>query len=390
MRIHAPLLIASLLLLQPTICPARGLVTITGETAAKMKKGKKLNLVWAAPGFDGTQGVKLGKISNETPREAGFVTGYLPAAFAGLVKKDSPYTLNLALTRLNVTETSFNASARVELEGQVVDPVGAVVAAFVDQAEGTITANKTDNARFAAMSIAAVVARELFPSEFAPHEKKSPAIIVAAPKLPSSVIVAAPKKPSPVIVAAPAASPAPAVVSSTAAQEQAATAKPEVSTVPQPAVGKAKPKADAPKAVVAVPLIPPSMAAQMKKGTGLDQAWISPSYDRTSGFSIGEVSYQIEERNDGIDKYLPDALAAIAKPDAPCSLQLRIVQLDLRRPAQGNSSAKLKVEGVLTAKDGTLVAAFVERQLVDGTGDLVDDCRTAARRVVLAITKNLR
>jgi len=387
MKLHAPALIASLLLLQPTFCPAKQLVTISGGTAAKMKKGKKLNLVWAAPGFDGTQGVKLGKISNETPREAGFLTGYLPAAFAGLVKQNSSYTLNLALTRLNLTETSFNASAQVELEGQVVDPAGAVVAAFVDQAEGTITSNKTDNARFAAMAIAAAVGRELFPSEFAPHEKKSPAVIVAAPKQPSSVIVLAPKKPSPVIVAPPAVSPAPAAASSPAAQGQATTIKPEI---PTPAAGKVKPKANEPKAAPAAPLIPPAVAAQLKKGKGLDEIWISPAYDKAKGFSIGEVSYQVEERNDGIDKYLPTALAEIASPDAPCSLQLRIVQLDLRRTPQGTSSAKLKVEGVLTAKDGTLLAAFVERQLVDGTGDLVDDCRTATRKVVQAIAKTLR
>ena len=379
MRLHAPMLIASLLLLQPTLCPAKQLVTISGEMTAKMKKGKRLDLVWAAPGFDGTKGLKLGKISNVTESETGFLKDYLPIALGALVKKDSPYTLNLAVTRLIMTETQINSSARLELEGQVVDPSGAVVAAFVDQDEETITASKRDNARFAAVSIVASMTRDLFPSEFAPNERKSPAIIVAAPKSSSPVIVPALKKPSPVIVAAP-----PALLAA-AVQEPAPAAPAAVPVEAQSRADKAKPQA-----APAAPLIPPAVAAQLKKGKGLDEVWISPAYDKAKGFAIGEVSYQVEERNDGIDKYLPTALEEIAKPDAPCSLQLRIVQLDLRRPAQGNSSAKLKVEGVLTAKDGTLVAAFVERQLVDGTGDLVDDCRTATRKVVQAIAKTLR
>jgi len=385
MRFHAPALIASLLLLQPTFCVAKQPITITGEVAAKMKRGNRLDLVWAAPGFDGTKGIRIGMFSNETTSAAGFLKDYLPVALGKLVKKDSPYTLNLAVTRLIMTETQINASARLELEGKVVDASGAVVAAFVDQAEGTITTRKLDNARFAMISIVASMTKDLFPAEFAPNEKKSPAVIVAAPRQPSPVIVPAPKKPSPVIVEAPSSSPAPAAA--VLAQEPAPAAKPAEA---QPRIDKAKPKAAEPQAASSAPLIPPAVAALMKKSDGLDLVWISPAYDKAKGFSIGEVRYQVEERNDGIDKYLPDALAAIAKPDAPCSLQLRIVQLDLRRPPQGSSSAKLKVEGALMAKDGSLLAAFVERQLVDGTGDLVDDCRTATRKVVQAIAKALR
>jgi hypothetical protein len=378
MRIHVPLLIASLLLLQPTICPAKELVTISGETAAKMKRGKALDLVWAAPEFDGTLGVRIGKISNETEENARVVMDYLPTAFARLVKNDSPYSLNLAVTRLSLREAHERSSAKVTLEGHVVDRGGTVMAVFAEQAEDTVGGNVQDNARAAVRMIVFAMTKDLFVSDL--PLRKSPAIIVAAPEKPqaSNIIVAAPAGSQPSAASSPA--PAPGPKGAVPAPQPVAQAKPKAPS---------KPVAP-PEPVVMVPLISDAVAADMKKGQGIDRIWISPAYDKARGFSIGEVRYQVEERNDGIDRYLPTALAEIAKPDAPCSLQLRIVQLELRSSIKGISGANLKVEGVLTAKDGTLLAAFATRETVKGTGDLVDDCRTAARRVVLAITKNLR
>lgn len=376
MRIHVPLLIASLLLLQPTICPAKELVTISGETAAKMKRGKALDLVWAAPEFDGTLGIRIGKISNETEENARVVTDYLPTALARLVKNDSPYSLNLAVTRLSLREAHERSSAKVTIEGRLVDRAGAIVAAFAEQAEDTVGGNVQDNARAAVRAIVFALTKDLFVSDL--PLKKSPAIIVAAPEKPqaSNIIVAAPAGSQ----LSAASSPAPGPKGAVPAPQPVAQAKPKTPS---------KPVAP-PEPVVVVPLISDAVAADMKKGQDIDRIWISPAYDKARGFTIGEVRYQIEERNDGIDRYLPTALAEIAKPDAPCSLQLRIVQLELRSSIKGISGANLKVEGVLTAKDGTLLAAFATRETVRGTGDLVDDCRTAARRVVLAITKTLR
>ncbi len=128
----------------------------------------------------------------------------------------------------------------------------------------------------------------------------------------------------------------------------------------------------------------------MKRGKALGQVWISPAYDRAAGFALGEVRYQTEARNDGIDQYLPDALAEITRKDAPCTLQLRIVDLATHTTGRNVTSANLGVEGTLVAKDGTLLAAFSTRESANGNGDLVADCRTAARKVVLAIVQEFK
>lgn len=374
MRLHAPALIASLLLLQPAFCPAKDLVTITGETASKMKRGKALDLVWAAPDFDGSLGVKLGRIANETEENARTVTEYLPTALSKLIKVDSPYTLHLAVTRLALREAHERSSAKVTIEGRVVDHAGAIVAAFAEQAEDTVGGNLQENARIAVRTIVFAVTKDLFALDL--PQKKSPAIIVPAPEKP---------QPSKIIVPAPAGS-QPSAAPSLAPSQKAPAPAPQA----KPKTGAATKPIAPPEPVITTPLLPEAVAADMKKGKDLDRVWISPAYDKAKGFSIGEVSYQVEERNDGVDKYLPTALAEIANPDAPCSLQLRIVQLDLRSSIKGISGAKLKVEGVLQAKDGTLLAAFSTRETADGTGDLVDDCRTATRKVVQAIAKTLR
>lgn len=197
----------------------------------------------------------------------------------------------------------------------------------------------------------------------------SPAALSPAPSTASSVVFSAPIQ-----------------AGSKGLAELTPPALPPVSAVPS----TPKPSAVPPHPGVVMPLIPAATSANMKKGSALAQLWISPAYDKSRGFSIGEVSYQVEARNDGVDKYLPNALAEIAKQDAPCSLQLHIVDMTTRAQGKTGSSTNLGVEGVLVAKDGTLVAAFATREYVTGSGDLVEDYRTAARRVVLAISKDLR
>ena len=136
--------------------------------------------------------------------------------------------------------------------------------------------------------------------------------------------------------------------------------------------------------------IPEAIRAGMKRGSRLGHVWIAPAYDRKGGFALGEVRYQVAARNDGIDKFLPDALAGISNKDAACSLQLDIVQLDIRRKTTGGSSVFLGVQGRVTAQDGTILAAFESQEKINGIGDSVDDCRQAARAVVLGISKDLK
>lgn len=120
------------------------------------------------------------------------------------------------------------------------------------------------------------------------------------------------------------------------------------------------------------------------------KVWISPAYDRSGGFSLGEVRYEVEARNDGVDQYLPGALAAICRADASSTLQLRVVQLQIRTQGQTGSMARLGVEGNIIAKDGSILVAFSTLESAVGSLDLTDTCRTASRSVVSAIAKELK
>ncbi len=389
MKIQTPILITALLLLQTTSSPAKGPISIPSETVTHMKKGKNLDLVWAVPGFDGTKGFLLGKVSNESEDEASAVLEYFPVALASLIKSDSPYTLRVAVVMVKLKSSpSGRASAKVEAEGLLVDKGGTVVAAFTAYAAKTDSGNEQDNARLAVRAIAFKMSKDLFPANL-PSYEKSPAVMVAVP-----AGSAAPMRVAQIPGGQlPGNAPAPSVVSSASVLggSQALADVPSPVLPAQPAVSsQSKPKVVPPPPSVGMPLIPAATAANMKKGSALAHLWISPDYDKASGFSIGEVSYQVQARNDGIDKYLPGALAEIAKEDAPCSLHFHIVELTTRAQGQSGSNSQLGVEGVLVTKDGTLVAAFATRESVIGSGDLVADYRTAARRVVLAISKELR
>lgn len=342
-----------------------------------MKKGKRCDLVWASPEFDSTKGFRLGRVSNDSNNETRVVTEYFPVALSKHIKSDSPYILHLSVVKIRMHSTpSGNSGAQVAVEGRFTDGSDAVVAAFTAHASETIGGNERDNARLCVRTIVFAMSKDLIPSAI-PSNEKSPEIIVADTEADApSPSVASPapgkKKDSSVLRSAP-------MDTAPSAASSAGTTAP-LTTPPSNPLDAAS------------PLIPPSMLSEMKRGSALTKLWVSPEYDKTTGFTIGEVRYQVDARNDGIDKYLPEALDALARKDAPVRLHLRIVELTYQRAkgfAKGNSAAKLGVEGILKAPDGTLLAAFTSRQSIVGTGDSVDDCRMAARRVILAIQKDL-
>jgi hypothetical protein len=418
-----------LLLVMPLLLPwvqvhAGEPLTIPPEIAQSMKKGSKLVSLWIAPDFDGSKGFKLGQISNETNDSASVVQEYFPYALRKFLKNDSPYVLHMAIVGFKLKSSNSASNARLEVEGRIVDKSGKLVSAFIGYALETIGGNANDSARYAVNRIAFAMAKDLM--EFAlPKEDRSPAVIVAAPPStsqasthpmatpvvpvpgPSSAPAAvppAPTVPAPAVASAnvPAlvAEPGPAADSGTTAPAKAPSTAPLTAPVaiPAPAESSAPAAGTTPIRIPAAPaaepveqafLVPPAVAGNLKPGAALRGLWVSPAYVKASGFSIGEVRYRVENRNDGIDKVLPESLAEIAKEDAPCRLDLQIVELTIRTQARGISNVALGVEGRLVAKDGTVVAAFKTRESVTGLGDLVDDCRLATRKVVRSIVKDL-
>jgi hypothetical protein len=337
---------------------------------------------------------------------------YIPTAFSRFTKRDSTYAMNVTVVVVKMRATRLNSNATVEMEGTILDTSGSVVAAFVASANESDGGNERDNARLALNTISFAISKDLFPAALPSSEKRSAVIVSAPAPLPTvfpPAPVAAPKVGAPVGGAAspsatakttpppaPKATPATQPVGTTVSKPAAApaiptpAAAPKSAAAPKPAAAPSQTQAASVPSKVATPLIPAATASKMTKGKVLDQLWIDPAYDKGTGFEIGEVLYQVEERNDGIDKYLPDALAAIATQGAPCVLNLNIVELYMRSQRKGTSSVKLGVEGVLVAKDGTVLAAFKTTENISGIGSLIEDCRMAARTVVLGITKELK
>jgi len=390
MKNRCSLVLAALLLASSLPALAGDPVTIPPATYEAMKKGKKLNLVWRAPDFDGSQGFRLGKLSNESEDEASAVLQDFPIVLKRQMVAGSPYTLHLAVTGVRTAEKSGGlSSARVDVEGRVVDSGGKLVAAFETRATATIGGNKRDNIRYATTDIAFGLAKDLF-SVGLPSTAKAPAVIVAAPSDSAKAPAVAPaeKKPSAVFVPAPAPVPpaqpalivnaAPAAVTPSPAAPLAQAPKP----APQPPVVMPKP--------LVAETLPAAISGNMKRGKALDRLWISPAYDRAGGFSIGEVRYLIEQRDDTVAAYLPDGLGELAKPDASCALHLGITGLTSRAMVGRMAMLRIRVEGRLIARDGTILAAFATGESLQSSDDINASYRELARKVVLAIGKDLR
>lgn len=395
-------------------------LTIPPEIVKHMKKGRKLEMVWTAEGFDETKGIRLGSLVNESEDEAKVALEYFPQMLRRLIRSDSPYVLNLAVVAVRRKSSSNgSSSAWVEVEGQILDNTNKVVAAFTGYSSKTIGGNENDNVRLAVRDIAFAINKDIFPAQLPVSEKSSEIIVPAAPAQapvehhqapatagivipPSSQLTpqtttaisptnAAPSSPSSGATSAGVSlGGGPAVTGVAASSSSNASPVPpssgNASPAPVPVINSPTPRQAEPLAS----LIPPLVAGNMKRGPNLAKLWISPAFDRSLGFDLGEVRYMVDARNDGIDKSLPEALAGIVKKDAPYRLQLRIVELTMRTRSKGTSSVQIGVEGNLAAKDGVVVAAFTTRESVMGVGDLTDDCRSVTRKVVLAIRKDLQ
>jgi hypothetical protein len=434
MKKTALILTALLASIQPVVSFAKTPLTIPAEISSKMKKGKKLDLVWAAQDFDEKKGFKLGAVTNESDSDAQAALDLFPLELGPMVHPDSPYTLQVTITSFWMKPfSSDRPGAKIGVEGHVVDATGKTVAAFTASTSTTNGLTSEDCLRTAMRTIVFAMAKDLFTSAPLAGRGKAPAVIVPAAPAPvstpadSAIIISAPAQvpptPAPASPAAasttpipaptpasvtvsispsvpsllpPAPAPAgPATVSATPvptpAPASSTTSVP--SSVPPQASPVPAPKSAAPAAVQPAPpagLIPAAIAAKMQKGKSLAKVWISPAYDRSGGFSLGEVRYEVEARNDGVDQYLPGALAAICRADASSTLQLRVVQLQIRTQGQTGSMARLGVEGNIIAKDGSILVAFSTLESAVGSLDLTDTCRTASRSVVSAIAKELK
>lgn len=362
---------------------AGGPVSIPAETFKAMKKGKRLNLLWTAPGFDPSRGVRVGKVQNASgeDEDGQVVVDYLPGALRRFIKADAPLTLHLAVVAARTLSKPNDAyaKARVELEGRIVDEAGSLVAAFDSQGVSALGGNKGDSLRYATDIIVFAMTKDLF--SFAMPSETAPATIIGA----SGDTVPRGGQPG----SSPRASSGVKPGVQPPAQ-QGEGEKPGASKNTAPSSGPQTQAEQANAGAFLAPL-PEAARSAMKPGQGLGELWVDPRYERQNGFAIGEVRYLVDKRNPGVGDYLPEALQELGNPGAPCFLQMGITELEIRvNTGKGISSVRLGVEGRLIDKSGSVLAAFRTRESSHGVGDPVEDCRNAARKVVQAIRRDLQ
>lgn len=317
-----------------------------------MVKGQLVGRIWKDPAFDGTAGFRLGGIQVATTDVARDVEETLPEALRPYLQPASPYILHLSVLKVK-TNLNNDTSASLTLGGTLRDVQGQIVAAFEVSESSSIGGGAWNNTRLAVRKAVHNVYKELFPSLLNANDK-APEIIVPAKEGAAARVI----QDRSVLV------PAKPVGGGTTASK-AITVKESLS-----------------------PLFSEEISSQMKRGKALGKLWISPSYEKSSGFSLGEVRYAVEDRSDGIDKTLPEELKKIAQPASPFSLQLRIVLLRVR--VQKSTNVTLRIQGNLTAADGTVVAAFETQEMITGSSASgIDECRTAALNIAHALAKDL-
>lgn len=107
---------------------------LSPEVLAQLKKGKRLDLVWADRKFNPASGFLLGRISSQSTDYYANTLDYLPYALGRLVLPGSTNRLDLVVTDLHV-EPRYTAGiyvAHFAVEGTISDRDGNVVFAFTD------------------------------------------------------------------------------------------------------------------------------------------------------------------------------------------------------------------------------------------------------------------
>jgi hypothetical protein len=150
------LALACLVLLGIGGLPAHGgsARTLPPEVSSRMKAGKKLDRVWLNPAYDTASGFVLGRIESLAEGRFAPTVNHFPVALARLTVPGSSNVLNLTVTDLNVQEsfTGGRASAALAVEGQVLNPKGEVMFAF-------LTRDQVDNRESADSDCLAVMDR---------------------------------------------------------------------------------------------------------------------------------------------------------------------------------------------------------------------------------------
>ena len=149
--------------------------TLPPAVVAQMKPGRRVTRLYLSPGFPAlaAQGIRVGQVGStvQHPFLETMLT-YLPTALNRLAKPEAANVLSLTLTELSSRENVLRDqwSTAIGVEGQVLDPDGKLLAAFITREEASDLVGTTRNGRLAIDRIVATLARELG-LPLAPSEK---------------------------------------------------------------------------------------------------------------------------------------------------------------------------------------------------------------------------
>jgi hypothetical protein len=171
--------------------------TLPPGISSRMKAGKKLDLVWLNPNYDKTSGFILGKVESLVEGRFASSVNHFPAALVRLTVPGSTNVLNLTVTDLNVNEsyTGGRASASLAVEGQVLDPKGNVMFAFMTRDEVDTRESAASDCEAVMDKVAWSIAKELDGALASAYRAKASADAKAASLI--QVADAAPKAPEP-------------------------------------------------------------------------------------------------------------------------------------------------------------------------------------------------
>ena len=112
--------------------------TLPADVYPLLQKGKNLSLFWKGPEFAPSRKFKAGEIAWKADNRVSEVSTTLKAQIGDLASPGGFYTLEMAVTEAQagvVRSVGSNTAGFYILEGQVKDPDGKVVGAFVTREE---------------------------------------------------------------------------------------------------------------------------------------------------------------------------------------------------------------------------------------------------------------
>ena len=137
--------------------------TLPPEMYQVMESGKSLGKVFVDPAYDKAKGFKLGSVDYRADTKISAVLEGLNRSMGMLTKSESPFTLNLVITKVT---TGFkllrkHVRGRLTIEGAIVDAKGKVVAAFTTREPAGKIGADVDNYQIACDAIATAISKDL-------------------------------------------------------------------------------------------------------------------------------------------------------------------------------------------------------------------------------------